>query len=122
MMRRRAFLTVAGLFLGYFSLCLFASPAFSKNNSLQIKGSDTMVNLVQAWTEAYMEKQPGAFIAVTGGGSGTGLAALINGTCDIAVSSRQIKGQERTLAGKKGVIPTEYKVALDGLAVVVHPE
>ena len=121
MMRRRAFLPVTGFFLGYFSLCLFASPVFSRNNSLQVKGSDTMVNLVQAWAEAYMKKQPGAFIAVTGGGSGTGLAALINGTCDLAVSSRQIKGQERTLAEKKGVIPTEYKVALDGLAVVVNP-
>lgn len=97
-------------------------PALAKNaNSLQVKGSDTMVNLVQAWAEEYMKIQPEAFIAVTGGGSGTGLAALINGTCDIAVSSREIKRQERELAGKKGVTPTEYKVALDGLAVVVNP-
>lgn len=98
------------------------SPVLAKNsNSLQVKGSDTMVNLVQAWAEEYMKIQPEAFIAVTGGGSGTGLAALINKTCDIAVSSRQIKEQERGLAGKKGVTPTEYKVALDGLAVVVNP-
>lgn len=89
---------------------------------LQIKGSDTMVNLVQAWAEAFMEKTPEAFIAVTGGGSGTGFAALINGTCDIAAASRQIKPKEISLAHERGVDPQEFKVAMDGLAVVVHPD
>ena len=79
------------------------SPALAKNNaSLQVKGSDTMVNLVQSWAEEYMKEDPSVFIAVTGGGSGTGLAALINGTCDIASSSREIKKQEAALAGQKG--------------------
>ena len=99
-----------------------AATAFAaKNGSIQVKGSDTMVNLVQGWAEKFMEKEPESFIAVTGGGSGTGLAALINGTCDIAVSSRQAKPQEIELARQKGVEPKEIQVAMDGLAVVVHP-
>jgi len=102
---------------------LFAVSAFaaSNDNSMQIKGSDTMVNLGQAWAEKYMEANPGDFIAVTGGGSGTGLSSLISGTCDIAMSSRNIKEKEIALAQKKGIYPNETTVALDGLAVVVNP-
>ena len=103
-------------------ICLTTSPLFAKDgSSLQIKGSDTMVNLVQAWAETFMAQKPGAFIAVTGGGSGTGLSSIISGSCDIAMSSRNIKQKEIDLAGQKGIYPKEYKVALDGLAVVVHP-
>ena len=103
------------------SIFLISNPVFSKNsNSLQVKGSDTMVNLVQSWAEEFMKTQPDSFIAVTGGGSGTGLAALINGSCEIAASSREIKAQEVELAKKKNVDPKEFKVALDGLAVVVN--
>lgn len=97
------------------------SPA-GQGGSIQIKGSDTMVNLVQAWAEEYMQKKPEAFLAVTGGGSGTGFAALINGSADIAVSSRSITTKEIALAAKKNVQPKEYKVGLDGLAVVVNPK
>jgi phosphate transport system substrate-binding protein len=92
------------------------------SGSLQIKGSDTMVNLCQAWAEAFMSKHPGVTVAVTGGGSGTGFASLISGTCDLAASSRQIKPKERSLAESKGASPSEETVALDGLAVVVHPD
>jgi phosphate transport system substrate-binding protein len=92
------------------------------NNSIQIKGSDTMVNLGQAWAEKYMEKNPQDFVAVTGGGSGTGFASLINGTCDIAMASRNIKEKEIALAKQRGIYPHEIKVALDGLAVVVNPK
>ncbi|HOW35626.1 MAG TPA: PstS family phosphate ABC transporter substrate-binding protein [Candidatus Omnitrophota bacterium] len=95
--------------------------AAKQKNSIQIKGSDTMVNLGQAWAERYMEENPDSFVAVTGGGSGTGLSSLISGTCDIAMSSRNIKEKEIALAQKKGINPYEIKVALDGLAVVVHP-
>ena len=95
--------------------------AAKDKNSIQIKGSDTMVNLGQAWAEKYMEKNTGDFIAVTGGGSGTGLSSLISGTCDIAMSSRNIKEKEIALAKQKGINPNEIKVALDGLAVVVNP-
>lgn len=98
------------------------SCAASGNNSIQVKGSDTMVNLVQAWAEKYMEHNPGSFVAVTGGGSGTGLSSLISGTCDIAMSSRNIKATEVALAEKRGINPNEIKAALDGLAVVVNPE
>lgn len=93
----------------------------SRKNSIQVKGSDTMVNLVQAWAEKYMEDNPGAFVAVTGGGSGTGFSSLISGTCDIAMSSRNIKEKEIGLAQKKGISPNEITIALDGLAVVVNP-
>lgn len=105
------------------SLLLLVSPLYaaSKKNSLQVKGSDTMVNLGQAWAEAYMEKNPTEMIAVTGGGSGTGLSSLISGTCDIAMSSRTIKEKEIKLAGNKKINPYEISVALDGLAVIVHP-
>lgn len=110
--------------LGFILVVLmFLNPAFAAKdkNSIQIKGSDTMVNLVQAWAEKYMENNPQEFVAVTGGGSGTGLSSLISGTCDIAMSSRNIKDKEITLAKQKGIEPFEIKVALDGLAVVVNP-
>jgi len=101
---------------------LLASCAASETNSIQIKGSDTMVNLVQAWAERYMEKNPGTFVAVTGGGSGTGFSSLISGTCDLAMSSRNIKDKELALAEKQGIHAQEIKVALDGLVVVVNPQ
>ncbi len=104
-----------------FCLCVFVASARPKN-SLQIKGSDTMVNLVQAWAERFMQKKPQVLLAVTGGGSGTGLASLISGTCDIAVSSREIKEKEIQLAKKRRITPYQIKVALDGIAVVVHPK
>ncbi|MBI4353220.1 MAG: phosphate ABC transporter substrate-binding protein [Candidatus Omnitrophica bacterium] len=104
-------------------MVFFSGRGWAKDgNAIQIKGSDTMVNLVQAWAEEYMKQNPDAFIAVTGGGSGTGFAALLNRTCDLAISSREIKPQEITLAEKKGVHPRKIKVALDGLAVVIHPK
>jgi phosphate transport system substrate-binding protein len=106
-----------------FAATLFLIPqqGICKQNFIQMKGSDTMVNLGQAWAERYMEKNPQGFIAVTGGGSGTGIASLMSGTCDIAMSSRSISEKERAMARQKGVDPKETTVALDGLAVVVHP-
>ncbi len=103
---------------------MFSMPPFagSAGDMIQIKGSDTMVNLAQAWAENYMEMNPGNFIAVTGGGSGTGISSLISGTCDIAMCSRNIKDKEIALANKRGVSPLEIKAALDGLAVVVNPK
>ncbi len=89
--------------------------------SLQIKGSDTMVNLCQAWAEAFMAKHPRVTVAVTGGGSGTGIAALISGTCDLAAASRKMTDKEKASASAQGNAPQELTVALDGLAVAVHP-
>lgn len=105
-------------------IAAFALPAFSASNknSIQIKGSDTMVNLGQAWAEKYMEENTAEFVAVTGGGSGTGFSSLISATCDIAMSSRNIKDKEISLAKQRGINPYEIKVALDGLAVVVNPK
>ena len=88
---------------------------------IQIKGSDTMVNLCQAWAEAFMAQHPKVTIAVTGGGSGTGIAALISGTCDLAASSREMTDKEKSEAAARGRSSREWTVALDGLAVVVHP-
>ena len=104
-------------------LVMFFSIAFAADkNSIQVKGSDTMVNLGQAWAEKYMEENPKEFIAVTGGGSGTGIAALINSSCEIAECSRSMKKEEIVLAENKGVKPVEHIVALDGIAVVVNPK
>ncbi len=89
-------------------------------NSLQIKGSDTMVNLGQAWAEEFMNIHTDKSIAVTGGGSGTGISALFNNTCDIAEVSREMKESEIKMARTKGFEPNKIIVALDGLAVVVH--
>jgi phosphate transport system substrate-binding protein len=98
------------------------TPAAGQVKAIQIKGSDTMVNLGQAWAEIFSKRHPSVNIAVTGGGSGTGLTALLNGSCDIAESSRLIEAKEIEKAKSKGIVPTEFKVALDGIAVVVHPK
>ncbi len=89
---------------------------------LQNKGSDTLVNVAQAWAEAYQSVNPNVAIAVTGGGSGTGIAALINGTVDIASSSREMKESEIELARANGNEPVEHIVGYDALAVFVHPD
>ncbi len=89
--------------------------------SIQNKGSDTMVNLALAWAEAYGQLHPEVQVAVTGGGSGTGIAALINGTVDMANASRQIKEAERDNALGNGIEPVEHVVAGDAIAIVVHP-
>ncbi len=88
---------------------------------ITIKGSDTMVNLSQKWAEEFMKKENGYTIQVTGGGSGTGVAALIDGTTNIANSSRELKEAELQKAKDRGVNPVVYEVALDGIAVIVHP-
>lgn len=89
---------------------------------ITIKGSDTMVNLAQKWAEEYMKLHPEVSIQVTGGGSGTGVAALLNKTTEIANSSRDLKSSELEEAKTKGVTPVVHNVALDGIAVIVHPE
>ena len=85
------------------------------------KGSDTIVNIALAWAEKYQSLRPDISIAVTGGGSGTGIAALINKTTDIANASRQIKAEEVAEAEKNGVDPREHIIARDAIAVIVNP-
>ena len=86
------------------------------------KGSDTIVNLALAWAEAYQTIQPNVRISVTGGGSGTGLTALINKSVDIANASRQIKPEEMDDAQKAGINPQEFVIARDAIGVIVNPE
>jgi phosphate transport system substrate-binding protein len=81
-----------------------------------------MVNLALAWAEAYQGVRPELNLSVTGGGSGTGIAALINGTVDIANASRRIKPEEVAQAEANGVFPVEFAVARDAIAIVVHTE
>jgi phosphate transport system substrate-binding protein len=88
---------------------------------IQNKGSDTIVNLALAWAERYQGEHVDVRISVTGGGSGTGIAALINGTVDIANASRQITDQEKAEAKKNGYDAIEYVVARDAIAVIVNP-
>ena len=93
-----------------------------RQRAIQNKGSDTLVNLALAWAEQYREIKPDVSIAVTGGGSGTGIAALINGTVDIANASRKMKDKEIAAAQENGIQPVEFVVAVDALAVIVHPD
>ena len=89
--------------------------------SITLKGSDTMVILGQRWAENYMKLNPGVTVQVTGGGSGTGVAALINGTTDICESSRPMSDKEKAETQAKRSAPAvETKVALDALAVYVN--
>lgn len=89
--------------------------------TIENKGSDTLVNLALAWAEEYMATYPEVRISVTGGGSGTGIAAMINGTVSIANASRAMKPEEKTAAEANGIQPVEHVVAGDAIAVVVHP-
>jgi len=100
-------------------LAIIPSLAFG-GGFLQVKGSDTMVNVVQRLAEVYMETHPGASLAVTGGGSGTGIAALINGKVDVANSSRAIKSKEVKKAKARGIDPVGFAIAMDGLSVITH--
>ncbi len=88
---------------------------------ITVKGSDTMVHLVSTWAEVFMKENTGLEVSVTGGGSGTGIAALLNGTTDICAASRNIKEKETTLASQKGIAAKEIVVARDGIAVIVNP-
>lgn len=98
-----------------------ATPEPAEKVSIENKGSDTMVNLALAWAETYGAAHPEARISVTGGGSGTGIAALINGTVDIANASRAIKDEERDAAKTNGIEPVEFIVARDAIAIIVNP-
>ena len=126
-------------FIGFFTLLVFIATGCARSQdsegnvagknsssageqSIQVTGSDTMVNLGQAWAEEYTKTNPNAYIAVGGGGSGVGIAALMNGTADLANSSRAIKDKEIKKANELGFGVEEYIVGWDGLAVVVHPD
>ena len=97
----------------------FQGEALAKD--ITIKGSTTVLPIAQITAEVFMERHPDARISVQGGGSGIGIAAIIDGTCDIGDASRSMKEQELSNAAGKGVDPKANLVAMDGIAVIVHP-
>jgi phosphate transport system substrate-binding protein len=99
---------------------LSATLTAQSRTLIQNKGSDTLVNVAQAWAEAYPEVNPEVAVAVSGGGSGTGIAAMINGTVDIANASRQMKEKEIQSAEANGQHPVEHVVGFDALAVFIN--
>ena len=115
--RRRTILAA-----GVLAVCMFlAGAAGWARETITIKGSDTMVILAQRWAERYMALHPDVAIQVTGGGSGTGISALVNGTTDICNSSRPMKKSERDkLKQRYGSLGVEIKCAQDGLSLYVH--
>lgn len=122
-----------GFILCILILCLSACGSTAGSNAsnpdtpaqtltIDNKGSDTIVNLALAWAERYQTIKPDVQISVTGGGSGTGLTALVNKSVDIANASRQIKPEELDAAKKAGMNPQEFVIARDAIAVIVNPE
>ena len=123
-MRRTLFACLVLVLLGL-SAC---APAQGTQNDsaasgeyIQNKGSDTIVNLALAWAEQYQAEHSDVRLSVTGGGSGTGITALIDGSADIANASRAIKKEEIEQAEAKGIEPVEHVIARDAIAVIVHP-
>jgi phosphate transport system substrate-binding protein len=123
-MKKRTFIFLLASFI-ILTSCVSSSSAQNPSGSsvyIENKGSDTIVNLALAWAEQYQEEHPQVRISVTGGGSGTGLASLINGTVDIANASRKIKDEELAGAKANGVEPVQHIIARDAIAVIVNPE
>lgn len=116
-MRNRKALVIGALLV----VLVGAVALLAQQRNITVKGSDTMVILGQRWAAVYMKKTPGVTIQVTGGGSGTGIAALINGTTVIAEASRPMKDQEKaSVKEKRGAEVLELPVAVDGLAVFLN--
>ena len=126
-MKRRTAIICLVLFGVFLSSCKSSDANETTQNSskgayIENKGSDTLVNLALAWAEQYHQINPDVQISVTGGGSGTGFTALINGTITIANASRRIKTEEIETAKENGFEPIEFIVANDAIAVIVNPE
>jgi phosphate transport system substrate-binding protein len=117
--RKAFFLVSKSLLLA--GLVLASGWVFGANKKMiQVKGSDTMINLVQILAEEYMGQNPGTALAVLGGGSGTGVSAMINRTTDICDASRDLNVKEVALAYEKGIKPRRFVIAVDGLSIVVN--
>ncbi|WP_130470197.1 PstS family phosphate ABC transporter substrate-binding protein [Candidatus Magnetaquicoccus inordinatus] len=105
-------------------LCILIGHASSAQARLiiQNKGSDSLVNVAQAWAEAFQRLRPDVAIAVTGGGSSIGIASLLHNTIDIANSSREIQPRELAIAEKNGIQPVKHLLGYDALLIFVHPD
>ncbi|MBV6395420.1 MAG: Phosphate-binding protein PstS [Anaerolineales bacterium] len=115
------FYCLLSVFCFLFSACSPSSEP-SPTSYIENKGSDTIVNLALAWAEKYQIEHPDIRISVTGGGSGTGITALIGGSADLASASRKIKQEEIAEAQKNGIEPVEHVIARDAIAVIVNLE
>jgi len=109
-------------------LALVLGPSFGANavdspgdSSIVVDGSTTVGPIAKAFAEYYMERNPGVNITVSESGSGNGAKSLLNGTCDVADMSRFMKESEFKAAAENGIMPVAHVVALDGIAVIVHP-
>lgn len=100
---------------------VFFSCSKRQVENITIKGSDTEVNLVLQLAEAYMDTDPAASISITGGGSGVGIAALLNHKTDIANSSRELSQPEMLMASQRGMHISSHVFAADAIAIIVHP-
>lgn len=105
-----------------FPMVTFVFPVSSNEESLTIRGSTTVLPIAQKAAERYMNLNKEANISVSGGGSGTGIKALLDCSVDIADASRPMKGKEVKVARERGITPCEHIVAKDGIAVTVHPK
>lgn len=101
-------------------LMLASACGGADRNIIQNTGSDTMLDVAQAWAERYQTVNPGVAVAVSGGGSGTGIASMIDGTVDISNSSRPMTGAEIAAARANGIDPVEHIVGYDALAIFLH--
>ena len=115
---------LALLAVGIAAAALWTLPGCgSQDAGIHMEGSDTMVNVAQAWAEQYHVRNPEVMVQVLGGGSGLGLASLIEGNCDLANSSRSIEDKEvQRLRDKRHLKPKEFIVGYDALAVYVHKD
>jgi phosphate transport system substrate-binding protein len=111
---------ITGLFLAF--TIVLAGSAFAAEKTITLKGSTTVFPIAQAAAEVFMDNNKGINISVQGGGSSVGITAIIDGTCDIADSSRKVKPEEQDAAAKKGVALNEIKIAMDGIAIIVNPK
>jgi phosphate transport system substrate-binding protein len=121
MMRSRNFKITFLVLIAAFLISYMPSTTFAAGKGFIIKGSTTVLPIAQATSEVFMEKNPSIQISVQGGGSGVGIASLLDKTTDIADSSRKIKKEEIDKAKAGGVSPFETEIALDGIAVIVNP-
>ena len=103
-------------------VALACGGADGRRTVIQNKGSDTIVFVALAWAESYGDINPSVAVAVSGGGSGTGISAMVNGTVDIANTSRAMTENEIEEARSRGIDPIEHVVGFDALAVFLHPD